>query len=123
MANKKKENLIKYFIAGIIAGASIFILLSFLNKNNEAGNINTGHIWSPETDSQFVKDCYNKYKPQIKDDQILAASTKNFCKCMLEKIKTKYSEEDMNKVTADEIKKWDAECRNRISHPNNFFEK
>ena len=34
---------------------------------------------------------------------------------MLEKIKTKYSDEELYKMSSEDIKKWDSECRNKIS--------
>jgi hypothetical protein len=71
-------------------------------------------------DSAFVKDCFNKYKPQIKDSIQLQESINGFCRCMLGKIKTKYDEFNIDKMTDAEIKKWDAECRSQLLNPNNI---
>lgn len=112
----KKENLGRYFIAGIIVAAILFFIFSSINdEDKDNSNI---HVWSAEMDSAFVKNCYSKYKPQVKDDLNKQENSKTFCRCMLEKIKTKYDEKDMGQVTDDEIKTWDAECRNKIINNN-----
>ena len=66
----------------------------------------------------FVKDCFNKYRSQIKDDIVKQEATKMFCRCMLEKVKSQYEESEMNRVKDSELKKWDAECRSKISNSN-----
>lgn len=111
----KKERLWIYLIAGIIAAVIIFVY--FNDKNAEDPHF---HEWSAEMDSVFVKNCYGKYKPQVKDDMSKQENMKTFCKCMLEKIKTKYSEKEMNRVTNQEIQAWDAECREKMLNPNNI---
>ncbi len=115
----KKENLFIYFIAGIIATIIIYISVSLL-KDETTNNSIQGHVWAAETDSLFVRTCYTKYKPQIKEDIQKRELTKFFCRCMLEKVKIKYSEENMNNVTNEEIKKWDIECREQIKKPDNI---
>ncbi|MEO8210693.1 MAG: hypothetical protein ABI840_09025, partial [bacterium] len=92
---------------------------SLLNNGDQIGE-NKSYVWSPEMDSLFVKNCYVKYKPQIKDDMQKQENIKTFCRCMLEKVKTKYEEKDMGKVRDAEIKQWDAECRELILNPNNL---
>ncbi|HRI86572.1 MAG TPA: hypothetical protein PK536_14105 [Ignavibacteria bacterium] len=111
----KKERLWLYLIAGIIAAGA---LLTYMNEQNHKDP--DFHEWSAEMDSVFVKNCYEKYKPQVKDDMIKQESMKSFCKCMLSKIKTRYSESEMSNVTNAEIKAWDTECREKISNPNNL---
>jgi len=111
----KKERLWLYLIAGVFAAGALLI---YLNEQNHKDP--DFHEWSAEMDSVFVKNCYDKYKPQVKDDMIKQESMKSFCKCMLSKIKTKYSESEMGNVTNAEIKAWDAECREKILNPNNL---
>ncbi len=114
-----KENLGKYFIAGIIAAVFIYLAISyFFNDKNETSG--KDHIWSESADSNFIKSCFDKYRAQVKDDMQKQQNTKMFCRCMLEKMKTKYSEEDAYKMTAEEVKQWDAECRTKILNPNNI---
>lgn len=118
----KKENLVKYFAGGIVTAVILFIVFSLLipDKNEEQVNIDIKHIWSPEMDSLFVKNCYEKYKPQVKDDLHKQENMKGFCRCMLEKIKTKYDEKEMNRVSDKDIKQWDLECREKMLNPNNI---
>jgi len=108
----KKERLWLFLIAGIIAAGVIYIYMDSQNHKDP-----TFHEWSAEMDSVFVKNCYDKYKPQIKDDMGKQEIMKSFCKCMLEKIKTRYSEGEMNKVTGVEIKEWDEQCRAQLTNP------
>ena len=35
---------------------------------------------------------------------------------MLEKVKAKYDEKDLDKVKDSDIKRWDTECRNQIKN-------
>lgn len=111
---KKNPKLINYLIYGIVTALILFFILKLVKKDDNIDIKNTSNVWSPEIDSQFVKSCYNKYKSQIMDDPSKKLSTKSFCRCMLEKIKTKYSEEEINKVKESDIKQWDTECRNEI---------
>ncbi len=106
----------KYLFAGVLAAVVIVIAISLIKDNEVSNTENKPYVWSAETDSLFVNDCYGKYKPQIKDDLVKQETTKSFCRCMLEKIKSKYAENEMDKVTKDDIKKWDNECRNKISN-------
>ncbi|MEO8666784.1 MAG: hypothetical protein ABI462_14935 [Ignavibacteria bacterium] len=110
----------KYLFAGILLAAIILIIIS-LNDGNEI-EINDRqkvvHVWSAETDSTFVKDCYNKYKPQVKDDLIKQETMKLFCRCMLEKVKSQYDENDLQKIKDSEIKIWDKDCRDKILNSN-----
>ena len=121
MKNKKKSgqaSYSKYLVAGVVIAVVLLIIFS-LSENEEipAGN-KIEHIWSAETDSLFVKNCYNKYKPQVKDDLVKQETMKAFCRCMLEKVKSKYDEKDISKVLDSDIKMWDAECRKQISNSN-----
>lgn len=116
----KKENLGKYFLFGTGVAVAIFIIFSFLRKD-EPGQVEPVHIWSAEMDSAFVKDCFNKYKPQIKDEIQQQQTMKAFCRCILSKMKTKYGEDQVNRMTDLEIKQWDAECRNELLNPNNLL--
>lgn len=108
----KKERLWLFLIAGILAAGIIYMYMD--SQNHEDPNF---HEWSAEMDSVFVKNCYDKYKPQVKDDMGKQENMKAFCKCMLEKIKTKYSENEMNKVTGVDIKDWDEQCRSQLLTP------
>lgn len=120
---KEKENLGKYLLLGILVAAVIFIVSSLSNreKSNPA-DLNSPdkkmHVWSPESDSEFVKICYDKYRSQVKDDLEKQGNAKTYCRCMLEKMKTKYAEDELQKMTDKEIKQWDTECREQISNPN-----
>ena len=123
MKNKKetgKADYSKYLFAGVVIAAVILIIFSLSEKNEIPPIIKNEHVWSTETDSLFVKNCYNKYKPQIKDDMVKQETMKAFCRCMLEKVKSKYDEKDISKVMDSDIKLWDDECRKQISN-SNFF--
>jgi len=123
LKNKKeteKTDYSKYLFAGVAIAALILIIFSLSEKNEIPPVIKNEHIWSTETDSLFVKNCYNKYKPQIKDDMVKQETMKAFCRCMLEKVKSKYEEKDISKVLDSDIKMWDDECRKQISN-SNFF--
>ena len=123
MKNKKetgKADYSKYLFAGVVIAVVILIIFSLSEKNEIPSVIKNEHVWSTETDSMFVKNCYNKYKPQIKDDMVKQETMKAFCRCMLEKVKSKYDEKDISKVLDSDIKLWDDECRKQISN-SNFF--
>ncbi len=123
MKNKKetgKADYSKYLFAGVVIAVVILIIFSLSEKNEIPPVIKNEHVWSAETDSLFVKNCYNKYKPQIKDDMVKQETMKAFCRCMLEKVKSKYDEKDISKVLDSDIKLWDDECRKQISN-SNFF--
>ena len=123
MKNKKetgKADYSKYLFAGVVIAVVILIIFSLSEKNEIPPVIKNEHVWSTETDSMFVKNCYNKYKPQIKDDMVKQETMKAFCRCMLEKVKSKYDEKDISKVLDSDIKLWDDECRKQISN-SNFF--
>lgn len=115
--NLKKENLGKYFLYGTAAAIILFFVFSKLNEEKHDENV-IKHTWSAEGDSNFVKLCYEKYKPQVKDDMVKQEIMKSFCRCMLEKIKTRYDEVSVNKMSDNDIKQWDAECRSAILNPN-----
>lgn len=117
--NTKQEfNAGKYLFLGILAAAGLYLIFTYFSKDEtELRNESSLHEWAPETDSQFVKNCYDKYKPQIKDDMQKQEITKSFCRCMLNKIKSKYDEDNMNRVTPSEIKLWDTQCRNELKNP------
>ena len=123
MKNKKetgKADYCKYLFAGVVIAVLILIIFSLSEKNEIPPVIKNEHVWSAETDSLFVKNCYNKYKPQIKDDMVKQETMKAFCRCMLEKVKSKYDEKDISKVLDSDIKLWDDECRKQISNSNLF---
>ena len=123
MKNKKetgKADYSKYLFAGVVIAVLILIIFSLSEKNEIPPVIKNEHVWSAETDSLFVKNCYNKYKPQIKDDMVKQETMKAFCRCMLEKVKSKYDEKDISKVLDSDIKLWDDECRKQISNSNLF---
>lgn len=108
----------KYFlIAGIIVAAIIYFALSKFGGKWGSDDKRTYHIWSAGTDSSFMKSCMSKYSAQTRDDPSKKEVIRNFCKCMLEKTKSEYDEEDMNKVKDEEIRKWDKECRQEIFNP------
>ena len=119
----EKENLGIYLLLGILVAAIIFIVSSLSNreKTNPA-DLNSPdkktHVWSQESDSEFVKICYDKYRSQVKDDLQKQENAKTYCRCMLEKMKTKYAEDEVQKMKDSEIKQWDTECREQISNPN-----
>jgi hypothetical protein len=110
--SEKKTNYGKFLFLGVLTAA---VVLFVMNYYKEDAPVKTEkekpYLWSAETDSQFVKNCYEKCKPQVKDDLDKQVASKAFCKCMLEKIKSKYSEFEMDKIKDFEIKKWDEECR------------
>lgn len=115
--NLKKENLGKYFLFGVIAAVIMFFVMNKINTDkSEVGAFR--HNWSAEADSNFVKLCYEKYKPQVKDDLVKQETMKAFCRCMLNKIKSKYDEQDADKISDDDIKQWDKECRSDLIAPN-----
>lgn len=123
MKNKKepeKANYSKYLFAGVAIAAVILIIFSMSENDEIPPVIKNVHVWAAETDSLFVKNCYNKYKPQIKDDMVKQETMKAFCRCMLEKVKSKYDEKDISKVLDSDIKQWDDECRKQISN-SSFF--
>lgn len=117
----KKDNSKVYLFYGILAAIIIFIaiLLTQDNSDHEMQPVNQITTWTEEGDSTFVKMCYDKYKTQIKGDPVKQENTKAFCRCMLEKIKTKYSEYQLRRMTDSDIKQWDAECRSQIGNPGN----
>ena len=114
----KKENLGKYFLLGTITAVILFIVFSIFRKDKPGLDERMLHTWSPGMDSAFVKECYNKYKSQLKNDIQKQETMKNFCRCMLEKMKSKYDENEVDKMTEAEIKQWDGECRSQILNPN-----
>ncbi len=121
----KKDNLLKFFVAGILAAVCLFVIFKLLNDDRDDGQVKTvqSYEWSPEMDSMFIKDCYEKYKPQIKDDFQKQENVRVFCRCMLEKVKTKYDEKEVGRVATRDIQQWDAECREEILNPNNIKDK
>lgn len=118
--NKSPENhnYGKYLFAGVLLASIILIFFSQSDDEKVQENKKTAHVWSADTDSMFVKDCYEKYKPQIKDDLVKQETMKLYCRCMLEKVKSEYEEMDLDKVKSVEIKKWDTECRDKILNSN-----
>jgi len=118
--NKSPENnnYGKYLFAGVLLAAIILIFFSRSDDDEVQVTKKTAHVWAAETDSMFVKDCYDKYKPQVKDDLVKQETMKLFCRCMLEKVKSEYDEGDLDKIKDIEIKKWDSECRDKILNSN-----
>ncbi|MBA3706478.1 MAG: hypothetical protein H0W84_11465 [Bacteroidetes bacterium] len=116
-APEKKDGLLKYFLAGLVVAVIIFSVIILIKKDDNIPELKKSHIWPAETDSLFVKNCYNKYKPQIKDDMTKQEVTKIFCRCMLEKVKMQYEDKDIDYVRNDEIIVWDGECRAELSNP------
>ncbi|MEO8666130.1 MAG: hypothetical protein ABI462_11610 [Ignavibacteria bacterium] len=114
---EKKDGLLKYFVAGLSIAVIIYFVITLTRKNDNQPQVRKAYEWSSETDSLFVKNCYNKYKPQIKDDMSKQEVTKTFCRCMLEKVKMQYEEKDMDNVRNEEIITWDSECREGLSNP------
>ena len=108
---KKSTSYGKYLFLGVVTAVVILFVMNYYKEDVPLTEKEDPYLWSAETDSQFVKNCYEKYKPQIKDDLDKQVAAKAFCKCMLEKIKSKYSEYEMHLVKDAEIKKWDEECR------------
>lgn len=118
--NKSPENYNygKYLFAGVLLAAIILIFFSRSDDDEVQVTKKIAYVWSAETDSMFVKDCYDKYKPQVKDDLVKQETMKLFCRCMLEKVKSEYGENDLDNVKDIEIKKWDSECRDKILNSN-----
>lgn len=112
--NKKPAAFGKYLAAGIVAAAVIFALIKVMDKDDAP----VPHIWSPEVDSAFVYNCVGKYSKEFGRDSIKLKSTAEFCICMLEKVKLKYDESEMNKVTDSDIREWDRLCRNELMYKN-----
>ncbi len=113
---QEKANYGKYLFAGVLIAAIALIMISLSDNQSIPVEKNISHVWSAETDSLFVKNCYEKYKPQVKDDFVKQETMKSFCRCMLEKVKAKYDEKDLDKVKDSDIKRWDTECRNQIKN-------
>ena len=113
---QEKTNYSKYLFAGVAVAAIVLIMLSLSENDSVPVEKKVIHVWSAETDSMFVKNCYEKYKPQVKDDFVKQETMKSFCRCMLEKVKAKYDEKDLDKVKDSDIKRWDTECRNQIKN-------
>ncbi len=113
--NSGIKSLVKYLLAGIATAAVVYIVIALLRDDRMPPETKKVHVWSQEGDSLFVKNCYEKYKPQIKDDMARQETMKSYCRCMLEKIKSEYDEKDVFLVKDSEIKQWDTECRAQIS--------
>lgn len=113
---QEKTTYSKYLFAGVAVAAIVLIMLSLSENDSVPVEKKVMHVWSAQTDSMFVKNCYEKYKPQVKDDMIKQETMKAFCRCMLEKVKSKYDEKDLDKVQDSDIKRWDTECRKEITN-------
>ncbi len=111
---KKTESYGKYLFAGIIAASVLFAVLNFLEKDDKPKT----HKWSKDVESAFLSNCVNKYSNEFGKDTTKIRLTVDFCSCMLEKIKTKYEESEMENVTDAEIKEWDRQCRAGIMNQN-----
>ncbi|MEZ4690853.1 MAG: hypothetical protein R3A12_11985 [Ignavibacteria bacterium] len=108
----KSINYGKYLFFGVLLAIVVLFVMNYYKEDTPVKTEKEKpYLWSAETDSQFVKNCYEKYKPQVKDDLDKQVASKAFCHCMLDKIKSKYSEYEMHLVKDTEIKKWDEECR------------
>ncbi|HMQ68295.1 MAG TPA: hypothetical protein PKA90_04835 [Ignavibacteria bacterium] len=116
-SNNKKDtagrtNYGKYLFFGVLLAIVVLFVTNYYKEDVPVKTEKEKpYLWSAETDSQFVKNCYEKYKPQVKDDLDKQVASKAFCHCMLDKIKSKYSEYEMHLVKDAEIRKWDEECR------------
>ena len=115
----KKDSYGIYLFYGILTAVIIIIamLLTQNTPDKEPVIIPQSGRWSEEADSSFVKMCFDKYKTQVKGDLEKQENTKAFCRCMLEKIKTKYNEFELRKMTDTEIKQWYTECRSQLMKP------
>lgn len=115
----KKDSYGIYLFYGILTAVivTIAMLLSQSTPDKDPVNLHQTDSWSEEADSSFVKMCFDKYKTQVKGDLDKQENTKAFCRCMLEKIKTKYNEFELRKMTDTEIKQWDTECRSQLMKP------
>jgi hypothetical protein len=107
---KQPANYGKYLAAGIIAAGIIFAVFRMLEKNENP----EPHKWSKQVDSAFVYNCVSKYRKEFGQDSVKLLNTAEFCLCMLEKVKLKYEETEIEKVTNDDIKEWDRLCRNEL---------
>jgi uncharacterized protein YneF (UPF0154 family) len=96
-------------IAGVITG------IYLLNRESRTTRP-VSYKWSQKTEDDFIKDCVGKYKPKIKSQEE-EKSTYDYCRCMLQKLESKYSENDLNNVSNEDIKTWDKECRDEIIKP------
>jgi len=121
----QKENLGKYFLYGVVVALLLLVFYMIFYKGDNLIQENQltqvkEIIWSAESDSAFINSCFEKYRLQAKDDVSKQGNAKIFCRCMLEKIKTKYSEIDIVRMTDADIKKWDKECRDEIGNPGSI---
>ena len=112
--NSKPQKYGKYLAAGIIAAGVIFAVFKAFEKDETP----VPHTWSRQVDSAFVMNCVIKYSKEFGQDTIKRTQTIEFCLCMLDKIKLKYEEDEMDKVTNEEIKKWDRLCRSELMNRN-----
>lgn len=71
--------------------------------------------WSRAVDSAFVVNCVSKYSREFHGDSLKREWTIDFCLCMLEKVKIKYKESEMDRVMNEEIKEWDRLCREELN--------
>ena len=83
MINKKeikKENLWKiFFVRNNHCCYSFYNFFTYRIRMNLCLDEQECYISGlPEMDSAFVKDCYSKYKPQIKDDIAKAGNNEKF---------------------------------------------
>lgn len=102
----------RYLAYGVIAAGIIFAVV----KLNEKEVNTVPHEWSREVDSAFVYNCVKKYSREFGQDSLKRVRAIEFCLCMLDKVKLKYEEAEMNKVTDDDIKEWDRNCRNELNY-------
>ncbi|MBK6505849.1 MAG: hypothetical protein IPG02_09315 [Ignavibacteria bacterium] len=114
LKQSKPQRYGKYLAAGIIAAGLIFAVFKAFEKNETP----VPHKWSRQIDSAFVMNCVSKYRNDFGQDTIKRTQTIEFCLCMLGKIKLKYEEDEMDKVTNEEIKNWDNLCRGELMNPN-----
>lgn len=112
--SSKPQKYGKYLAAGIIAAGIIFAVFKAFEKDETP----VPHTWSRQVDSAFVMNCVIKYSKEFGQDTIKRTQTIEFCLCMLDKIKLKYEEDEMDKVTNEEIKNWDRLCRSELMNRN-----
>ena len=104
----------RYLGAGVVLAGIIFALFKLTESDKKDDSFR--HEWSYAVDSAFVMNCVNKYSREFGKDTLKRQYSIEFCLCMLDKVKSKYSEEEMNNVTDAEIKEWDRVCRNEINY-------
>ena len=77
----KKSGYGKFLFFGVLTAVIVLFVMNYYKEDTPVKNEKEKpYLWSAETDSQFVKNCYEKYKPQVRDDLDKQAASKAFCK-------------------------------------------